>query len=94
MGESSLQAYFIKKVKEEGGLAFKVDCTSQRGFPDLIVSTDWGLKLVEMKAENGRLSIHQKRLHNVLAEHGLEVTVLDSHESVDKWIRDYFYNPY
>jgi len=93
MAESSLQAYFIKKVKEAGGKAYKVNCESERGFPDLIVCTIFGLKLVEMKSEKGRLSIHQKRLHDELDGHAISVSVLDSREAVGKWLLDYFYNP-
>ncbi len=93
MGESSLQVYFKARVAKAGGKAFKVNCESERGFPDLIVCTDWGLKLVEMKSKTGRLSIHQKRVHGELDGHAVSVSVLDSREAVDKWLLDYFYNP-
>ncbi len=93
MGESSLQVYFKDSVAKAGGKAYKVNCESERGFPDLIVCTIFGLKLVEMKSERGRLSIHQKRLHDELDSHAISVSVIDSRKAVDKWLLDYFYNP-
>ena len=94
MNESSLQSLFIKKIKQAGGLAVKVDCSSRRGWPDLIVVIDGITRLVEMKTETGKLSMHQRCLHDELLSLGASVSVIDSPEAIDTWIRDYHYDPY
>lgn len=94
MLERDLQHYFIKRVKEAGGLAYKVNCDGRRGFPDLVVILDCAIRLVEMKAKRGVLSHHQKRLHEELAEQGTTVTVIDSKQAADDFIKNWHYDPY
>lgn len=94
MLEKDLQSLFIKKIKKIGGLAVKVDCTSKRGWPDLIVILDCEIRLVEMKQKTGRLSLHQKLVHDALRKQAVSVSVIDSVESIDQFILDYHYDPY
>ncbi len=94
MLEKNLQTYFINSVKTAGGLAFKVNCDGRRGFPDLVVILDGMIRLVEMKQEKGRLSMHQKRLHKELAEQGVQVSVINSKQAADDWILDHRYDPF
>ena len=91
MSEATLQRYLIKKVKNLGGLALKMECSSRRGFPDLIVVLPncWPV-LVEMKSDTGRgrLSEHQIRLHDELCELGTKVEVVSSKAEVDALLAD------
>jgi len=94
MTEKLLQQYFIKQVYKANGLAFKVNCDGRRGFPDLVVILDGALRLVEMKSETGKLSHHQKRLHEELADMGIMVSIIDSKQAADDFIRDWCFCDY
>lgn len=93
MLERDLQHYFIALVYKAGGRAYKVDSTTKRGFPDLVVALDGVLRLVEMKSPTGKLSHHQKCLHDELAEQLIAVTVISSREEADQFIKDWHYDP-
>lgn len=86
MSESTLQQYLIKKVKELGGLAVKVDCSSRRGWPDIILAMpNREIRLVEVKSDTGRgrLSDHQQSVHAELWELSHQVEVVESRAEVD-----------
>jgi len=88
MLESTLQSKFIRKVKELNlGIAVKVDSSSRRGWPDLVY-VDWNgfVSLIEMKADHGKLSEHQKDLHGELLDLGCEVVTITGYGRLNKFI--------
>ena len=63
MTEARLQKQCIAYAKENNVLAYKVDSTSSRGFPDLTCVLPNGTVLFcELKTETGVLSALQKRM--------------------------------
>ena len=61
MKESSVEARFVKAVRERGGLCLKFVSPGNPGVPDRIVITPAGsVFFVELKTETGRLSEVQK----------------------------------
>jgi len=88
MLESALQSKFIHQVKENNlGLAVKVDCSSRRGWPDLVY-VDWtgDVTLIEMKAEHGKLSEHQKEVHGELITLGCDVVTITGEGRLNHFI--------
>lgn len=88
MSERTLQSYFIKEVKKRAlGIAVKVDCSSRRGWPDLVLVHKGGEpKLIEMKTASGKLSFHQVEVHEMLSSFGTSVVVLSGIDEVEKFL--------
>ena len=77
MLEKQIEAYFVKRVKEIGGVADRVVC-----LPD---GSTW---FVELKAANGRLSALQQVFQSDMARMNQKYACLWSKEHVDGWIKD------
>lgn len=88
MLESSLQAKFIKEVKlNKLGLAVKVDCSSRRGWPDVIfISTAGKTTYIEFKAVGGKLSVHQHDVHAELIDLGADVITLTGESGLNDFL--------
>lgn len=86
MKESTLEKYLSDQVKKHDGLCLKFVSPNVKGVPDRIVIHDGRVYFVEMKAENGRLSKIQQYMHKQFAKVGVDVFVLASKPSVDKFI--------
>ena len=94
MLEKNLQRYFIQQVKKRDlGIAVKVDSSSRRGWPDLNYVNPIGeIRLIEMKSPTGRLSLHQKELHDDLRLTCLHIVkVLASKEEIDEYLNEVHY---
>ena len=89
MLESVIQSKFIKTVKDKGaGLAVKVDSTSRRGWPDVTwVDRDGHAVFIEFKQEKGRLTHHQKEIHNELIELGADVYVVSGEKGLNHFLK-------
>ena len=64
----------------------KVDCSSRRGWPDIILAMPAReIRLVEVKSDSGRgrLSDHQKTVHEELWALSHKVAVVESKAEVD-----------
>lgn len=84
MLEKKLQQKIIDFCSKRDILAKKVDSTSSRGWPDLIVVLRNGVVLfVELKTPKGRLSALQERTIKQLKENNANVYVI---RSVDSFI--------
>lgn len=86
MSESTLQQYLINNVKKLGGVAVKVNCSSIRGWPDLImILPGREIRLVEVKSDSrkGVLSGHQIDRHAELQALGHPVSVVESKAEVN-----------
>jgi hypothetical protein len=88
MLESAIQAHFISMVKKlDLGLAVKLDCSSRRGWPDVVFLDRRGeTTYIEFKQERGRLSKHQIATHKELIELGADVIVISGMAECDAFI--------
>jgi len=86
MREREIEAYFVKRVKEAGGLQRKFVSPGHRGVPDRIVVLDCEVYFVELKAPGKRLRPDQEREHLKIRSAGGNTRVIDSKESVDALI--------
>ena len=89
MNENKLQAYLIREVKTRGlGIAVKVDCSSRRGWPDLVVIPLGGeTQFVELKTETGQLSLHQIAVIDAIQFYGGRVLTLYGKAAVDDYLK-------
>ena len=87
MRESEVEQYFVKRVKEAGGLTRKFVSPGHRGVPDRIVVYFGVVHFVELKAPGKKLRLDQQREHTKLSEAGADVWALDTKEGVDRFIR-------
>jgi hypothetical protein len=86
MREREIEAYFVKRVKEAGGLSRKFVSPGHRGVPDQIVVYAGNVYFVELKAPGKGPSLHQLREHARLYAAGAVVNTLCSKEGVDMFI--------
>lgn len=85
--EASLEAYFSKAVRLQGGRAVKLAPT-EKGLPDRMVLLPGGrVYLCELKTERGRLSAAQDLWHERAAALGTVVQVLVGRYGIDLWLR-------
>ena len=84
--ERAVEAHLEEQMKRIGGRAYKFE-PSVKGNPDRIVVFPRGrIYFVELKRPGGSLSPMQKLWHQRLREMGHEVHVLDSRETVSRFI--------
>ena len=89
MLEKQIEAYFVKRVKEIGGVAYKFTSPAHRGVADRVVCLPDGQTwFIELKTEGGRLSALQKVFQSEMARMNQKYACLWSKEHVDGWIKD------
>lgn len=87
MNEKSIETYFTKKIKDIGGLGFKLSTPGTSGIPDrLVIFKDGIVWFVELKQPKGRLEKIQKYIIKNLIKFGCNIAVLKSKGDVDIWI--------
>lgn len=86
MRESQIEQYFIRRVREVGGLSRKFVSPGRKGVPDRIAVFFGEVFFVELKAPGKQLRADQRREHKKLYEAGATVFVIDSIEDVDRFI--------
>jgi len=84
--ERDIEAYFVKRVKEAGGLSFKFVSPGVRGVPDRIVILKGCVSFVELKAPFQNLRADQQRMHDKLDAAGADTHTLRTKEAVDMYI--------
>lgn len=87
MREREIEAYFVRRVKEVGGLQRKFVSPGHRGVPDRIVAKDSRIYLVELKAPGSWLRPDQEREHSEWHEVGVATFVISSKDMVDRFIK-------
>ena len=88
MTEKEIEAYFVKRVKVLGGIAYKVRSVTQRGVADRIACMPNGEAwFVELKKPGGRLSALQEIFAEEMIDRGQRYVVLWSKDMVDAWAR-------
>lgn len=89
MRESEIEKYLKREVEKLGGLCLKFTSPGQRGVPDRIVLFPKNnVYFIELKNEQGRLSVIQKKVLAVLNRLGFRTYVLKSKEEVDQFIEE------
>jgi len=86
MREREIEQYFIRRVREAGGLQRKFVSPGHKGVPDRIAVFQGDVFFVELKAPGEPLREDQAREHVKLRNAGCEVFVIDSKEAVDYFI--------
>ena len=87
MTEKEIEAYFVKRVKALGGIAYKFRSVTQRGVADRIACMPNGEAwFVELKKPGGRLSALQEIFAEEMIDRGQRYVVLWSKDMVDVWI--------
>jgi len=87
MRERDIEAYFVKRVKEAGGLQRKFVSPGVRGVPDRIAILKGVVHFVELKAPGKFLRDDQVREHRKLRAAGVaNIWIIDSKEGVDYFI--------
>lgn len=83
--ESHIEKYLKTRVESEGGEYRRLKWIGRRGAPDDLVFLR-GAHFVECKAPGEPLAAHQEREHTRMRSQGIHVWVLDTYESVDRFI--------
>jgi hypothetical protein len=86
MRESEIEAYFVKRVKEAGGLQRKFVSPGHRGVPDRVLVLAATVYFIEFKAPGKPLRPEQEREHAKWDRAGAWISVIDSKEQVDALI--------
>jgi hypothetical protein len=84
--ERDIEAYFVKRVKEAGGLQRKFVSPGHRGVPDRIAVFKGRVHFVELKAPGEKLRTDQIREHGRLERAGCFPWTIDSYDGVDLFI--------
>jgi hypothetical protein len=87
MREREIEQYFIRRVREAGGLQRKFVSPGHKGVPDRICVLEGRVHFVELKAPGKALRSEQAREHARFRAHGGEVWTIDSKERVDYFIQ-------
>ncbi len=89
MKESTIEKYFVARVKAVGGRAYKFTSPAHRGVADRVVCLPNGQTwFVELKAPGGRLSELQKIFQSDMALLRQNYACLWSKEQVDEWVKE------
>ena len=87
MREKEVEQFFIRRVRETGGIQRKFTSPGHAGVPDRICAFPVGrVALAELKRPSKGAEEHQKREHDKWRAVGCTVWVLDTKEAVDIFI--------
>lgn len=90
MLEKDIEKYFMRRVAQVGGRAYKFVSPSNRGVADRVVCLpDGTTHFIELKRPGGKLSELQRRFAIEMMTLGQNYDCLWSKEEVDKWISDH-----
>lgn len=89
--EWKVEDRLFKRVKQQGGLAFKFISPGYAGVPDRIVIAPGGrIAFVELKTTGMKPRKLQVKRIDMLKKLGCQVYVVDSYESVEEMIKEVF----
>jgi hypothetical protein len=90
MTEKEIEAYFVRRVKQMGGYAYKFRSVTQRGVAARIACMPNGkIIMVELKKPGGRLSALQEIFAEAMQSVNAPYVCLWSKEDVDDFIQTY-----
>lgn len=85
--EKWLESQLVKKIAARGGVALKYSNANRTGYPDRLVLTPGGrASFVELKTKGRKPTRLQRLRHEELRTLGFEVAVVDSVETLDKFL--------
>ena len=84
MDEKTVEREVVKRVKEEGGIAYKFTSPNRRSVPDRLCLLPGGkILFVECKRPGAKVTQLQAREHERLRAMGFEVVVVDNKEDAN-----------
>ena len=87
VSEKAIEAYLVRRAKEEGLLCLKYSSANTTGYPDrLLLLPDRRVVWIEIKTKGKHPNKLQLLRHDELRRHGHTVYVADSREQVDEII--------
>lgn len=90
MLEKDIEKYFMRRVTQIGGRAYKFVSPSNRGVSDRVVCLpDGTTHFIELKRPGGKLSALQRQFAIEMMTLSQNYDCLWSKEEVDKWISDH-----
>ena len=90
MLEKDIEKYFMRRVAQMGGRAYKFVSPSNRGVSDRVVCLpDGTTHFIELKRPGGKLSPLQRQFAAEMAVLNQSYDCIWSKEEVDKWISDH-----
>ena len=88
MDEKTVERELVKRVKEEGGIAYKFTSPNRRSVPDRLCLLPGGkILFVECKRPGAKVTQLQAREHERLRALGFEVVVVDDKKDVNALIK-------
>ena len=89
MRESKIERELVERVKQAGGMAYKLVSPGNNGMPDrLVIFPDQSPIFVELKTEKGVLSRMQKRQIKRLVDLGQDVDVICGIDELSQFFQD------
>jgi len=89
MNEKLLEKRLREGVKKLGGIALKFGTIYHTGMPDRIVLMQGGqASFVELKSTGKKPTALQTKSLEMLSDFGFKAVVIDSQESLDKFLND------
>jgi hypothetical protein len=88
MREREIEQYFIRRVREAGGLQRKFVSPGHRGVPDRICVFNGKIRFVELKAPGEIPDSHQWREIVALQSKGCVVWIIDTKDMVDIFVKE------
>jgi hypothetical protein len=86
--EKTLEKKLTKEVKNLDGLAIKILSIFYTGLPDRLILISGRAYFVELKTTGKRLRPSQVLVHKKLKKLGFPVTVVDSTEAINNFIKN------
>ena len=88
MDEKTVERELVKRVKEEGGIAYKFSSPGRRSVPDRLCLFPGGkILFVECKRPGGKVTKPQAREHERLRQMGFDVVIIDNKKDADVLIK-------
>lgn len=85
VSEKAIEAYLVRRVKEQGLLCLKYSSANTTGYPDrLLLLPDGRVVWIEIKTKGKHPNKLQLLRHDELRRHGHIVYVADSREEIEK----------
>lgn len=90
MKEKSIENYLVMKVKQNKGLALKLNSLSMAGLPDrMILLSDGKIFFAELKKPGKSARPLQKSVHRMLENLGFRIYIIDSKKQIDDILNFY-----